>query len=125
MAAFKKNAKLVQVLLAANADPTAVGAKNNICIDLAHRLKSEEDAAIEKRKERALQNNKPSVQPPKSDIDHIVKLLDGTPNPDFEELKRRVCPELVPNVELRPTKPTSIRRPKRLTSPKRIPDSLI
>jgi hypothetical protein len=102
MAVFKKNAKLVQVLLAANADSTAVGAKNDSCIDLAHRLKNEQDAAIEKRQERALQENKPFVKPPESDIDRIVKLLDGTPNLDFEELKRKFCPELVPKVELPP-----------------------
>jgi hypothetical protein len=102
MAVFKKNAKLVQVLLAANAHPTAVGTKNNSCSDLAHRPKSEQDAAIEKPKERALQDNKPSVKPPESDIDRIVKLFYGTPNLDFEELKRKFCPELVPNVELPP-----------------------
>jgi hypothetical protein len=113
MAVFKKNAKLVQVLLAANADSTAVSAKNDSCIDLAHRLKREQDAAIEKRKERALQDNKPFVQPPEGDIDRIVKLLDGTPN-----LKRKPHPEPVPNVELPPDEADEIRRTKRPPSPK-------
>jgi hypothetical protein len=105
MAIFKKNAKLVQVLLAANADATALGPKNESCTDLAHRLKREQDAAIQKRKERMERENKPFVQPPESDIDRIVKFLDETPNSDFDELKRKFCPELVPAVQLPPEEP--------------------
>jgi hypothetical protein len=65
-------------------------------------------------------DNKPFVAPPESDIDRIVKLLDGMPNLDFEELKRKFCPELVPNVQL----PT-IRRSNPPKSPKWILDLLM